>query len=240
MAQRKEYTKELEELHESMIRLGSRVETALDLAAQAVKTCDEKICKQVIEGDDEIDLLCEEIDRNCVLLIARQQPVASDLRDITSDLKLVADLERMADHAEDICEHVLHIRESQQRVPDHAEDICEHVLHIRESQQRVPAPARLLQMFQACKNMTARSLDAYVTRSREQALKVLSMDEEVDELYHELRREIPELMREQPELIDSYIEWLMIAKHIERFADHAENVAEWVIYYLDGKFDIHG
>lgn len=219
MAQRKEYTKELEELHESMIRLGSRVEMALDLAAQAVKTCDEKICRQVIEGDDEIDLLSEEIDRNCVLLIARQQPVASDLRDITSDLKLVADLERMADHAE---------------------DICEHVLHIREGQQRVPAPARLLQMFQACKNMTARSLDAYVTRSREQALKVLSMDEEVDELYHELRQEIPELMREQPELIDSYIEWLMIAKHIERFADHAENVAEWVIYYLDGKFDIYG
>lgn len=219
MAQRKEYTRELEELHESMIRLGSRVETALDLAAQAVKTCDENICRQVIEGDDEIDLLSEEIDRNCVLLIARQQPVASDLRDITSDLKLVADLERMADHAE---------------------DICEHVLHIREGQQRVSAPARLLQMFQACKNMTARSLDAYVTRSREQALKVLSMDEEVDELYHELRQEIPELMREQPELIDSYIEWLMIAKHIERFADHAENVAEWVIYYLDGKFDIHG
>ncbi len=219
MAQRKEYTKELEELHESMICLGSRVEMALDLAAQAVKTCDEKICRQVIEGDDEIDLLSEEIDRNCVLLIARQQPVASDLRDITSDLKLVADLERMADHAE---------------------DICEHVLHIREGQQHVPAPARLLQMFQACKNMTARSLDAYVTRSCEQALKVLSMDEEVDELYHELRQEIPELMREQPELIDSYIEWLMIAKHIERFADHAENVAEWVIYYLDGKFDIHG
>lgn len=219
MAQRKEYTRELEELHESMIRLGSRVETALDLAAQAVKTCDEKICRQVIEGDDEIDLLTEIIDQNCVLLIARQQPVASDLRDITSDLKLVADLERMADHAE---------------------DICEHVLHIREGQQSAPAPARLLQMFQACKNMTARSLDAYVTRSREQAQKVLYMDEEVDELYHELRREIPELMREQPELIDSYIEWLMIAKHIERFADHAENVAEWVIYYLDGKFDIHG
>lgn len=219
MAQRKEYTRELEELHESMIRLGSRVETALDLAAQAVKTCDEKICRQVIEGDDEIDLLTEIIDQNCVLLIARQQPVASDLRDITSDLKLVADLERMADHAE---------------------DICEHVLHIREGQQSAPAPARLLQMFQACKNMTARSLDAYVTRSREQAQKVLYMDEEVDELYHELRREIPELMREQPELIDTYIEWLMIAKHIERFADHAENVAEWVIYYLDGKFDIHG
>ena len=152
MAQRKEYTRELEELHESMIRLGSRVETALDLAAQAVKTCDEKICRQVIEGDDEIDLLTEIIDQNCVLLIARQQPVASDLRDITSDLKLVADLERMADHAE---------------------DICEHVLHIREGQQSAPAPARLLQMFQACKNMTARSLDAYVTRSREQAQKVL-------------------------------------------------------------------
>lgn len=219
MAQRKEYTRELEELHESMIRLGSRVETALDLAAQAVKTCDEKICRQVIAGDDEIDLLTEIIDQNCVLLIARQQPVASDLRDITSDLKLVADLERMADHAE---------------------DICEHVLHIREGQQSAPAPARLLQMFQACKNMTARSLDAYVTRSREQAQKVLCMDEEVDELYHELRREIPELMREQPELLDTYIEWLMIAKHIERFADHAENVAEWVIYYLDGKFDIHG
>lgn len=218
MAARKEYERELKELHSHMIQLGSAVEKALDESSKALLNYDEDICEAVIRGDDEIDEMVDNIDRECVLLIARQQPVARDLRDITANLKLITDLERMADHAE---------------------DICSHVLRMLEKNQCIPVPESIIRLIDACRNMTGRALEAYVSRSREKAVQVLAMDDRVDEIYHALRGELIAEMRKNPSSLEGYVEMMMISKHVERYADHAENVAEWVIYYLDGKFDIH-
>lgn len=218
MSSRIEYERELRQLHSDMIRLGSMVETALTKSLNALKNYDADLCREVIRDDDLIDEQVEVIDRACVLLIARQQPVASDLRDITSNLKLITDLERMADHAE---------------------DICGHVLFMIEEKKKLPVLAEILEMFNVCSKMTATALDAYVTRSKEKTHEVLRMDDAVDRLYAESRRRLIELMQEDPADMEGYVSLLMIAKHIERCADHAENVAEWIIYYLEGKFDIN-
>lgn len=218
MTSRIEYERELQQLHNDMIRLGSMVETALQKSSIALEQYDAELCRDVIRGDDLIDEKVEIIDRDCVLLIARQQPVASDLRDITSNLKLITDLERMADHAE---------------------DICGHVLYMIEHDQKLPILPEIFKMLEVCRKMTATALDAYVTRSKEKTKEVIALDDEVDELYAASRRRLVELMSDDCQNIEGYVSLLMIAKHVERCADHAENVAEWIIYYLEGKFDIH-
>lgn len=217
MSSRIEYERELQQLHSDMIRLGSMVETALSKACLALQNYNEELCREVIKADDLIDEKVELIDRDCVLLIARQQPVASDLRDITSNLKLITDLERMADHAE---------------------DICGHVIHMIDRNQKLTVLPEILEMFDVCKQMTGAALDAYVTRSKEKTEEVLRMDDEVDRLYAIARNHLIENMREDCSNVEGYVSLLMIAKHVERCADHAENVAEWILYYLEGKFDI--
>lgn len=217
MSSRIEYEREMQNLHNEMIRLGSMVETALSKSRVALRDYDRDLCHEVIKGDDEIDHLVEKLDRECVLLIARQQPVASDLRDITSNLKLITDLERMADHAE---------------------DICELVLRMMDEGNKVEIPSELFQMIEVCRNMTGMAMDSYVMRSKEKSQAVLSMDDEVDSLYEKNRQILLDMMKKDPEKLEGYVAILTIAKHIERFADHAENVAGWVIYYLEGRFDI--
>lgn len=216
MALRKEFSKEMNELHNDMIRLGSLVENALCNAQEAVFNYDIDLAEQVVAGDDEIDKAAMEINKSCVLLIARQQPVASDLRDITANLKLSTDLERMADHAE---------------------DICKHLRYMIAGNQRLRLPRELERMFDETKKMTALSLDAYVSRDNEKALKVIKMDNTIDELYALVFADLSNQMKHDTMNIDGYLNLLMIAKHIERTADHAENVAEWVMYYLEGAFD---
>lgn len=217
MSSRIEYEREMQNLHNDMIRLGSMVETALAKSSVALRDRDRDLCHEVIKGDDDIDQLVEKLDRDCVLLIARQQPVASDLRDITANLKLSTDLERMADHAE---------------------DICEIILHMLDFGEEIEIPAEIFQMIEVCRNMTGMAMDSYVMRSKEKSQAVISMDDEVDTLYANNRKLLMKLMKDNSEQVDSYASLLTISKHIERFADHAENVAGWVIYYLEGRFDI--
>lgn len=216
MTMRVEFTKEMESLHNDMIRLGSLVETALGSANQALVKYDQALCDQVIARDDIIDQATIQINKACVLLIARQQPVASDLRDITSNLKLITDLERMGDHAEDICM------------------ITRRMI---AGDYKLPIPSDLNKMFEQCRKMTSIALDAYVTRDREKALTVIKMDDLVDNLYSYIYSQMVRSMKDDTRNIEGYLQLLLIAKHVERCADHAENVAEWVIYYLEGAFD---
>ncbi|MDO5016081.1 MAG: phosphate signaling complex protein PhoU [Eubacteriales bacterium] len=217
MTMRKEYTQEMETLHNNMIRIGSLVEKSMDQARETLENYDDDLAIKVIANDDVIDQLVLEVTHECILLIAKQQPVASDLRDIIANLKLATDFERMADNAE---------------------DVCVNVRYMISSGYRLPLPKDMIRMFEEAKTMARVAMDAYVTRDREKAMQVLKRDDVVDQLYELTLNQLVQAMKDDSKSINGYLSLVMVAKHVERFADHAENVAEWVIYYLEGALDV--
>lgn len=214
MVARVEFQKELDALHQEIIRMGATVEQSINDAVIALTEMDVVRARKVIEQDDVVDEMEREIDRHCVDIIARQQPVARDLRDVTSTLKLITDLERIADHASDICERVI--------------DICSH-------DNRIQVPYDIITIATVSKEMLRGALDAYVTRNEEQASQIISMDDRVDELYKKLKKYLTHLMTVDSEYVEQLVEMLLICKYFERISDHAQNVAEWVLFFIKGR-----
>ncbi len=218
MVTRVEFQKEMTLLHQEIIRMGATVENSISEAVTALIEMDAEKARKVIEQDDVIDEMERMIDRHCVAIIARQQPVAGDLRDVTSTLKLITDLERIADHASDICERVL--------------AICEH-------ENRIAVPYDIITITNVAKNMLHGALDSYVSRDEEQAGRIIQMDDKVDELYLRLKNYLVHLMSVDSANVAQLVELLLICKYVERIADHAQNVAEWVLYYIKGRHINH-
>jgi phosphate transport system protein len=214
MQTRVEFQKELKNLHEQIIRMGTAVEQAIGLAAESLSILDCEIAQQVIDGDDVIDEMEREIDRRCVRLIALQQPVARDLRDVTANLKLITDLERIGDHAV---------------------DIARHVKAVAKAEFIFTLPHDIVELADLTRLILKRSLDAYVTRDRDLAVKTIQMDKKIDKLSKKLRRYFTSQMELDSKHISPLVDLLLISKHFERAGDHAQNVAEWVIYYIDGR-----
>lgn len=215
MVQRKSYQQELEELHNSMIRMGSDVEEAIHNAITSLTENDLELANKVIEKDDEIDEQEHKINQECILLIARQQPVARDLREITSNMKLITDLERIADHAE---------------------DIAEHVIFMNEMGFNVTVPHDVVQMASHTQRMIHAALDAYVERNLEKAKRVAMMDIRINALYNKLKKYFVRQIKLDPNSAQAMVEMLMICHHLERVGDHAQNVAEWIVYYIEGQY----
>ena len=211
---RVEFQKELESLHQDIIRMSAMVEGAINEAVLALMDMDCVRAQKVVDGDDVIDEMERAIDRKCVEIIARQQPVASDLRDITSTLKLITDLERIADHASDISERVM--------------AMC-------GQESRIPVPYDISRMAEFSKNMLREALDSYVTRNEEQAARTIEMDTQVDEMYERIKAYLTHLMKVDTQNVEQLVELLLISKYFERISDHAQNVAEWVLFFIKGR-----
>lgn len=211
---RVEFQKELESLHQDIIRMSAMVEGAINEAVVALMDMDCERAQRVFDGDDAIDAMERTIDAKCVEIIARQQPVASDLRDITSTLKLITDLERIADHASDISERVI-------------------VMCGQDS--RIPMPYDISRMAEFSKNMLREALDSYVTRNEEQASRTIEMDTQVDEMYDRIKVYLTHLMKVDSQNVEQLVELMMVSKYFERISDHAQNVAEWVLFYIKGR-----
>lgn len=218
MVPRNEFVKDMEKLHQEIIRMGALVEQAINSAITALTEMDVARAKRIIEQDDVIDEMERQIDRHCVEIIARQQPVARDLRDVTSTLKLITDLERIADHAS---------------------DISERVLELARHEKRVAVPYDIATIVQMAQNMLKGALEAYVTRDEEKAGSIIRLDEKVDELYNRLKSYLVHLMSVDADNVDQLVEMLLICKYAERVADHAQNVAEWVLFYIKGRHVEH-
>ncbi len=214
MVTRIEFQKEMTLLHQSIIRMGATVENSINEAIAALVDMNAEQAQAVIAQDDVIDEMEREIDRHCVEIIARQQPVASDLRDVTSTLKLITDLERIADHASDISERIL--------------ELCKHT-------ERVAVPYDIVTIAHMARNMLHGALDSYVARNESQAESIIVMDDKVDDLYKRLKAYLVHLMSVDSANVDQLVEMLLICKYVERIADHAQNVAEWVLYYIKGR-----
>jgi len=210
---RNRFDRELERLNNELINMGAMIERSIDVAVTALISKDSASARCAIEYDNEIDEKEKEIERLCLKLLLQQQPVATDLRLISTALKMIADMERIGDQAADISEITLFIGEY---------DVAF---------ESIPFP----EMAEATKKMVKECIDAFVNRDIELAKKVIDYDDVVDNLFNKIRGDLIELVSNCSRHGEQLVDFLMIAKYFERIGDHAVNIAEWVIFSLTGQ-----
>jgi phosphate transport system protein len=209
----REYENELRELQERLLLMGAKVEEMLANCMKALVNRDNDLAHRMIEYDNEIDSLEVAIDEHCLRILAKRQPVASDLRFITTALKIVTDLERIGDIGVNICERTIELGEGPPLKP------------------YIDLP----QMADTVQGMIRDALDAFVARNADRAQAVLERDHAVDAFYGQVFRELLTYMMEDPSTIHDAIRIQAIAKYLERIGDHAKNLAEMVVFMARGK-----
>jgi len=215
MVTRHLFDKELETLHLELIKMGSLVEESIDNTIFALKKQDVVLAKKVFRNDDVIDDLERRIERICITLIATQQPLAKDLRTISTALKIITDMERIADHSADIAE-----------------------ITIRMADEKYIRPLiNIPKMAELAKQMVNKSIDAYIRQDIDLANIVCKSDDEVDNLFSKITLELINIMKNDSESIEQAIDFMLIAKYLERMADHATNIGEWVVFNITGNHD---
>ena len=210
---RTEYHRDLRTLQDDLLALGSMVEKAVDKSLTALRERDMPLAQEVIDEDDAIDDQCADLEEKCIDLIATQQPLASDLRTLITVLRVSDELERMGDYAEGIAKIAISMGDE-------------------------PPLKRLIdipRMAERCVDMLRRSLDALVNRDVPAARQVWDDDDEVDDLYDQVYRELLTYMMGDPATIRRATYLLWVAHDLERIADRATNIAERVIYLVEGR-----
>lgn len=205
--------KQLKELNEEMIKMGTLIEAAIGFAINALVKQDIEMAKKAVNFDDQIDDQEKKIEDKCLKLLLRQQPVAKDLRMISSALKMITDMERIGDHASDIAEIT--------------------ILLSKEEKLKILTPIKEMAKETTC--MVIDSIDAFVNRDIDLAKKVIKKDDKVDALFSQLKDEMVKLINANEEDGEQATDLLMIGKYFERIGDHATNIAEWVIFSITGE-----
>ena len=208
---------ELKDLKAKLLHMGGMVEDQIRDAVRALVDRDSDLAREIIDNDRRVNTLDVEVDENCLRLLALQQPAARDLRFITTAMKISTELERMSDLAENICERAIELNEEPQLKP------------------YIDIPRMATWALQ----MVRESLDAFVAANSTLARKVCADDDFIDDLTQQLFRELLSFMIEDPQSITRAIRITFIAKYLERIADHATNVAELVVYMVEGKIIRH-
>ncbi len=213
----KQYEEELRLIKEKVLRLGGLVEEGIANSIKALVERDTQLAERTIENDHVVNGLEVEIDELCLKVLALRQPAASDLRLITTAIKIITDLERIGDMAVNVCERVLELNEEAPLKP------------------YIDIP----RMAEAAQRMLKESLDAFVNGDTDLATKVLVEDDFVDDLNRQIFRELLTFMMEDPNTISRAMKILFISKYLERIADHATNIAEMVVFMVKGKVIRH-
>jgi len=209
---------ELKELHKEVLKMGVMAQEAIYKSIEALKNRDKLMAQQIIDDDDKIDELELAIDERCIDLIARHQPMAGDLRFITTGMKINAELERIADLALDIAQRVLDLADK---------PLLKPLIDIPK-------------LSTVAQNMVRDSIDAFIKRDIVLAKKVVLSDSEADTLRNLVQDElINDYMAKDPTTAPRAVPLLLIARHLERICDHATNIAEDVIYMVEGKVVKH-
>lgn len=206
------YNEQLRMLHQNLTEMGAQCETAVSLAVQAVTLGSEELAARVFEVDAGIDKMERDIESLCLKLLLKQQPVASDLRDISSALKMISDLERIGDQASDIAD-----------------------LYRYTSGAVDKTSADLREMAQESVKMVNESIDAFVRRDLVMAREVIAYDDVVDRWFERIKTDLIAAISADNTKGEYYLDLLMVAKYLERIGDHATNIAEWVEYSILGK-----
>jgi phosphate transport system protein len=208
------FNSELESLHHDIIRMGTRVGEQITDSMTSLLNHDSDLADTVIRNDDIVDNMETSIEEKCVKLIARQQPLAIDLRRIFASIKFATDLERIADYAVDIARITIRLK---------GEEYIKPLIDI-------PSMARIV------REMINSSIDAYINRDIEMAEKVCLMDDKVDAHYKQVFNDLLELMKKDPSTINQGAQFLLLSKFLERAGDHVTNICEWTVYLVTGEY----
>ncbi|MEZ0361482.1 MAG: phosphate signaling complex protein PhoU [Hydrogenobacter sp.] len=208
---------ELEETKQLVLKMAGLAKTAVEKAIESLNKQDVEVAENIIKGDDDIDKLEVEIERRCIRMIALYQPEAVDLRLIMGIYKVVSDLERIGDEAENIAERSILLAQEPPLKPY----------------------VNLTLMAGHVKDMIEDAVISFFQRDVELAKRVIARDDTVDELYHQLERELITYVMEDPRNIKKVINLSFVGRHFERMADHAENIAEMAVYWSEGEVIKH-
>lgn len=204
------FQEELQLLLNSVRVMGVNLEDTLDQVIENLEAKNPEVAQQIINGDDKFDSDEVKIEKQCLELVLTQTPVATDWREIASCLKLVGDMERIADHCSDISQYTLKLAEK----------------------PAVELPENFKDMLQVMRQMVYDSITAISENDVELAQMVMATDDTVDEYFANMRRQLTTVMMQQPQQVPQYVDYLMIAKYVERIADHATNIAQWVLFVV--------
>jgi phosphate transport system protein len=211
------FDEELQHLKEKLLKMGSLVEDAIKLSVQALVERDNELAQKIIDNDRLVNTLDVEMDEESIRLIAIRQPKAGDLRFITTAMKITSDLERMGDLGVNIAERALELNK---------EPILKPYIDIPK-------------MREIAQGMTRDALDAFVRKDKKLAMDVIMRDDEVDDLKHSVLQELAFFMVQDPTTVTRAMKISFVAQYLERIADHATNIAEMVIYLIEGKIIRH-
>lgn len=213
MTTRSSFHEQLKNLQRDILKMGLFVGDAIQKSVQSLARQDIALAQAVIAGDDTVDAMLIDIEKRCLQLMALQQPMASDLRTIGTALKIVTDLERMADHATDVAKVTLRLE---------GEKLIKELVDIPRMASRVQA-------------MISEALEAYVNRDVERAGQMIAMDDEIDKTYSLIFDELMGMMQQQTQYVKQATYLLLVAMYLERVGDHATNLGEWTIYMVTGE-----
>ena len=208
---RTKFDNQLHLLNDKMLKMGAAIEENISSSIDALVNRDVEKAKQIMDKDSAIDQMQRDIETICFNLLIQQQPVAKDLRAITAAMKMVTDMERIGDHAADISEITVLLSDRDYKINLNT----------------------ITNMASQAIEMLIKSIDAYTIKSRDIANWVIAYDDVVDEMFVNVKTELIELIKKDSTAGELELDMLMIAKYLERIADHATNIAEWVLYSLD-------
>lgn len=206
------FERELELLNNDLIEMGNLIESQINAAITGLIEQNVELAKRVVEGDKEVNAMEKNIESRCLKLLLQQQPVAKDLRFISSALKMITDMERIGDQAEDISEITILLSDKK---------YYKQLVHIP-------------QMAQVTATMLRESVDAFVTRDLDLVMKVIATDDTVDDLFNTVKHELIGKIQENSGYSEQAVDLLMVAKYFERIGDHSQNIAEWVYFAITG------
>ena len=212
---RNRFDRQLLELNNELIQMGSLIEQAIEMAINALVKMDVEKAQKAIACDEEVVEQERTVESLCMKLLLQQQPVAKDLRLISAALKMITDMERIGDHAADISDMTILMADS-----DYSKDNINMDV--------------IKEMAKETTDMVIKSVDAFVGRNMELAHWVIDHDDVVDDLFNDFKQELIKKINENVENGEMATDMLMVAKYFERIGDHATNIAEWVIYSITG------
>ncbi len=210
---RKTFEKKLKSLNKRVITMFEKVLDRIENTIEATKNKSESAAQDVLFGDDEIDKMEQQIEQMCIGIFALEQPIASDLRVVTGCLKIITDLERIADQCKDICEII------------NNEALFKDDISI----------SKIIEMLEAMAVMFRKSIDVFKELSVDNAVSVCEYDDCIDKLFSDIILQSCKHIALNPKDVTHYVDYMFIAKYIERIGDHCTNIAEWVIYIKTGR-----
>jgi phosphate transport system protein len=213
---RQAFEEQLEQLERHLLEMGTFVATMLEKAGRALCEHDVNLARETIAADDTADEMDLQIEQECMRLLALQQPMSRDLRTIGTVMKVIADVERVGDYSVDIARTAIDLAETEYYKP--LEDIP--------------------RMVEIVRGMLRQALEALVARDLELVRQVIEKDDEVDRLWYRLRGQLEQAMRERPEIVQQAVALLLVARYLERVADHVVNIAERVAYMETGRLEV--